>query len=286
MSIAIILQQMGNRLAGVTETPTLDAQVLLAEILGVSRTWLLTHADASLNLEQEQALQNALLRLEQGEALPYVIGHWEFYGLDYSINSNVLIPRPETELLVERSLHWLSTHPERRRAADIGTGSGCIAISLAINIPDLHVWASDVSLPALEVAKLNAHKHAVSDRVHFLHADLFDLEPLATALQSFDLIAANLPYIPTARLKDLDVARREPRLALDGGADGLDLIQRLIQAAPPWLAPGGLCILEIDIEHAEAALALAQGIFPKANVSIIPDLAGLDRLISIQLTSE
>lgn len=286
MSVAKMLLQMGNRLAGVTETPTLDAQVLLAEILGVSRTWLLTHADASLNPEQEQALQNALLRLEQGEALPYVIGHWEFYGLDYSINSNVLIPRPETELLVERSLHWLSTHPGRRRAADIGTGSGCIAISLAINIPDLHVWASDVSLPALEIAKLNAHKHDVSDRVHFLHADLFDLEPLATALQSFDLIAANLPYIPTSRLRDLDVARREPRLALDGGADGLDLIQRLIQAAPRWLAPGGLCILEIDIEHAEAALALAQGIFLKANVSIIPDLAGLDRLISIQLPSE
>jgi release factor glutamine methyltransferase len=210
-----------------------------------------------------------------------VLGHWDFYGLDFSMTPDVLIPRPETELLVERALDWLRAHPGRRRVADIGTGSGCIAVSLAANVPDLRVLATDISSLALEVAKANAQKHAVSDRVQFLHADLFNFQPSTFNFQLFDLIAANLPYIPTDRLEILDVARREPRLALDGGADGLKLIGRLLMAAPGALAPGGLCLLEIDAEHGKTACALARAAFPQADVSLIPDLAGLDRLILV-----
>jgi len=283
MYLSDALRESTNRLSTVSENPSLDAQILLAHILGVSRAWVLAHPEASLNAEQEQVWNSATARLEGGEPLPYVLGRWEFYKLDFFVSPAVLIPRPETEMLVERALGWLRDRPERRRAADIGTGSGCIAISLAVNLPDLHVWASDVSLPALEIAKLNAQKHAVSDRVHFLHADLLDFQSIAPHQQPFDLLATNLPYIPTSRLKTLDVARREPRLALNGGEDGLDLIRRLIQSAPRWLAQGGLCLLEIDSEHGESALALAQETFPLAEVSVLPDLAGLNRLLVVQL---
>jgi len=282
MYLSDALRESTNRLSTVSENPSLDAQILLAHVLEVSRAWVLAHPEASLNAEQERAWNFATARLEGGEPLPYILGHWEFYGLDFSVSPAVLIPRPETEMLVERALRWLRDRPDRRRAADIGTGSGCIAISLAVNLPDLHVWASDVSLPALEIAKLNAQKNAVSDRVHFLHADLLDFQSIAPHQQPFDLLAANLPYIPTSRLKTLDVARHEPRLALDGGEDGLDLIRRLIQSAPRWLAPGGLCLLEIDSELGEAA-ALARETFPHAKVSMLPDLAGLARLLVVQL---
>jgi release factor glutamine methyltransferase len=292
MHISQALQEFSKRLAGVSETPSLDAQTLLAHILGASRTWVLAHPEASLNPAQEQALHSAGDRLEAGEALPYVLGHWEFYGLDFIVTPDVLIPRPETELLVEHALEWLHAHPGRRNAADVGSGSGCIAVSLAVNCPDLHILATDVSLPALEIAKANAEQHGVADRVRFIKADLSDLPgdeapeglPVthhASRSTQFDLILANLPYIPTTRLASLAVAQREPRLALDGGPDGLDLIRGLMPAARRWLAPGGCCLLEIDASRGEAALDLAQSVFPQAKVAVIPDLAGLDRLLQV-----
>jgi release factor glutamine methyltransferase len=294
MHISQALRELTKSLSAVSETPYLDAQTVLAHVLACSRAWVLAHPEAGLSAEQEQTLQGAQFRLEGGEPLPYVLGHWEFYGLDYTVSPDVLIPRPETELLVARALEWLHVHPGRRRLADIGTGSGCIAISLAVSTPDLHVLATDISQPALEVAKANAEMHAVSDRVHFILADILDL-PTREALYEgalthyasrstkFDLILANLPYIPTPRLESLVVTRREPHLALDGGEDGLALIRRLLMAAPGWLAPEGCCLLEIDASHKEAAGSLAQSIFPRADVAVIPDLAGLDRLLVVQL---
>ena len=289
MYISQALQELSKRLAAVSETPSLDAQILLAHVLGASRAWVLAHPEDSLSLAQEQALHAARACLEAGEALPYVLRSWEFYGLDFIVSPDVLIPRPETELLVERALEWLRLHPGRRAAADIGTGSGCIAVSLAVNLPDLHVLATDVSLPALEIAKANAEKHAVADRVLFVMADLLDLpsgeapdeHPITDRITLFDLILANLPYIPTSRLASLAVARREPRLALDGGPDGLNLIRSVISAAARWLAPGGCCLLEIDASQAEAALDLARSAFPQATAAVIPDLAGFDRLLQV-----
>jgi release factor glutamine methyltransferase len=286
MELSQALQEVSKRLAAASESPSLDAQTLLAHVLGSSRAWVLAHPEASLTPEQEKALRCAGVRLEAGEPLPYVLGHWEFFGLDYTVSPDVLIPRPETELLVERALEWLRAHPGRRGAADIGTGSGCIAVSLAVNLPDLHVLATDVSLPALEIAKANAEKHNVSKSIRFLRADLINLQPSTfnfqpLDLQPFDLIAANLPYIPTSRLASLAVARREPRLALDGGPDGLDFIRGLMPAVARWLAPGGCCLLEIDASQGEAALDLARSVFPQAKISVIPDLAGLDRLLQV-----
>jgi release factor glutamine methyltransferase len=277
MLIRDAVQEATERLAGVSETPLLDVQVLLADRLGVPRTWVMAHPEGSLAPVQLQSFHAALQRLEAGEPLPYVTGHWEFYGLDFSLTPDVLIPRPETELLVERALDWLRSHPGRRRLADIGTGSGCIAVSLAISTPDLILVATDISPAALEVARSNARKHGVADRIEFVQADLleFNSDPV-------DLLAANLPYIPSARLETLAVAHREPRLALDGGPDGMDIIRRLLAQAPALLSPGGLLLLEMDALQEEAVRSLTQAYFPHARIRLLPDLAGLPRLVEIE----
>jgi release factor glutamine methyltransferase len=211
-----------------------------------------------------------------------VIGHWEFFGLDFSLNKNTLIPRPETELMVEQALEWLQAHPQRRSAADIGTGSGCIAIALAVHIGNLRITATDKSRNALAVARSNAQKHKVASRVNFKHADL-----LPEDLPTYDLICANLPYIPTDTLEGLEVFGREPTLALDGGPDGLELVRRLLQQAAKSLAAGGLLLFEIDNTQGEAGVHLAREAFPGAKIDLLPDLAGHDRLIRIEtLTHE
>ena len=169
----------------------------------------------------------------------------------------MLIPRPETELLVERALGWLRDHPDRRAAADVGTGSGCIAVTLARHTPDLRVAAVDRSPAALDVTRQNARAHGVDARIDFFQADLLGSVP-----GPFDLICANLPYIPTADVNDLAVARHEPRLALDGGPDGLDLIHRLLAQLPARLSPGGLALFEIEYRQGQSAAALAQAASP------------------------
>ncbi len=147
-------------------------------------------------------MDNSLARLELGESFPYVLGHWEFFGLDFEVTPDVLIPRPETELLVEKAIAWLQESPVRRRVADVGTGSGAIAVSIAVNVPDARVLATDISHKALEVARKNAIKFDVSNQIDFVQCDLLPphIASLATELH-FDLICANLPYIPTATLR-------------------------------------------------------------------------------------
>jgi release factor glutamine methyltransferase len=223
------------------------------------------------------SLQSSLARLEKGEPLPYVLGRWEFYGLVFKVTPDTLIPRPETELLVETALAWLERNPGRL-GADIGTGTGCIAVALAVRIHDLQLTATDVSDPALRVAQDNAEKHGVSGRIRFVHSNLFP--PKA---EMYDLVCANLPYIPSQELPGLEVFRKEPSLALDGGSSGLDLIQRLLGSAPHRLHPGGLLLLEIEASQGESAQEAAQAAFPTAEVKVHPDLAGRDRLVSVQL---
>jgi len=271
------LAAIHSRLALVSDTAALDTQVLLAHVLGRSRSWVLAHPDASLTEAQSLALQDSILRLENGEPLPYLLGHWEFYGLDFTITPHTLVPRPETELLVEHALAWLREHPSRRMALDVGAGSGCIAIALAVNIPDLQVVASDTYRPALEVAQANAHRHQVEDRLRFVQSDLLSAIP-----GSYDLLCANLPYIPTNALKILRVAYHEPPLALDGGPDGLGLVRRFLESAPAALKPGGLALLEIEASQGDQVRRIAGQAFPQAGVEIFADLAGHDRLLKIQ----
>jgi release factor glutamine methyltransferase len=260
-----------------SDTPALDAQVLLGYICNKERAWVLAHPESNLTAEQQSGLDAVIARLEIGEPLPYILGHWSFYGLDFKVNTETLIPRPETELIVEEALQWLKTYPIRRRVIDVGTGSGCIAISLAVHIPDLKVTGTDISLAALASASINAEKHGTAARLEFVHADLIPED-----FPTYDLICANLPYIPTKTLEGLDVFGREPTLALDGGPDGLRLIRRLLPQAARILAPEGLVLLEIEVTQGEAALNLAEEFFPKAQIELLPDLAGRDRLLRIE----
>jgi release factor glutamine methyltransferase len=268
-----ICQELGQ----LSETPLLDAQVLLARIVDKSRAWVLTHPESELAPEQKIELCAALERLRSREPLPYVLGEWEFFGRIFNLTPQVLIPRPETELLVEEALKWLGNARPTRLACDVGVGSGCIAVTLAAQVPDLHLLAVDISLPALQVASLNAERIGVIQQIDFLQNDL-----LKGIGGHFDLICANLPYIPTEKLQNLPIYGHEPELALDGGLDGLDLIRRLLSHAPRNMTPGGLLLMEIEATQGEAVLELANKIFPASNPRALTDLAGLDRLLVVE----
>ena len=276
-TLADSLKDISKRLSGLTETPALDAQVLLAFITGRDRTWILAHPEYLLNPEETLRLAEAMVQLSAGVPLPYVIGEWEFFGLPFKINPWVLIPRPETELLVEAGIEWLQENPNKRKAAEVGTGSGCIAISLAVHVPDLTVIATDISREAAATARKNVSIHQVQSRVRVLENNLLDgLDgPL-------DLICANLPYIPRKTLEQLPIFEREPTLALDGGVDGMEIITALLEQATDMLAKGGLALLEIESGQGEQAASMAGSFFPGAEIKVLPDLAGHPRLLVIQ----
>lgn len=284
--IGDLLSSLQQQFDSYSETASLDAQVLIAHILEKPRSWVLAHPEATLSLEQENALDLALGRLQNGEPLPYVLGQWEFFGLAFNLTPSVLIPRPETELLVEFTIQWLKTRPHllnparHLRIVDVGTGCGCIAISLAFHFPGLQLLAIDISRAALQVAFENAKRHQLLQSFHFIQTDLLSSFPNRPV---FHLICANLPYIPQETLPRLPVSSREPVLALDGGHGGLDVIERLLHEAQPRLYPGGLLLLEIEASQGQSVPALAQQIFPTATVHLLRDLAERDRLVSIQL---
>jgi release factor glutamine methyltransferase len=281
--VGTILDDLNSRLERLSDTPGLDAQVVLARVMEKPRSWVTAHPEAPLTRKRVAALETLVARLEKGEPLPYVLGRWEFFSLEFEVTPDVLIPRPETEMLVERAIAWLKqSRVEGRelRVMDVGTGCGCIAISLAVNVADLRVSATDIFPQALAVARRNAEKIYVSDRVAFLEADLI---PSPLFPDSFDLIVANLPYIPTKTLRRLPIYGREPTIALDGGMDGLVLIRKLLSQAPDLLAPGGLLLMEIEASEGPAALSLAYDAFSEAEIHLFRDLGDRDRLIQIQI---
>lgn len=278
------------RLVPFSDTPQLDAQVLLAHIFDRPRTWLLAHVGLASDDRLTARLEKLVQRIEQGEPLPYVLGHWEFYGLDFELSRDVLIPRPETELLVERAIAWLrlpsdaSPSSKGRMAADVGTGSGCIAVALAKNLPDMRILATDISPAALKVARRNARRYKVQSRMEFVECDILpEYDASLSERSQFDLLCANLPYIPTEKLHSLPVYNREPTLALDGGPDGLDPFRKLFSLVPDWMAPGGRMLLEIESTRGAAVLSLAYDAFSSASLHLRQDLAGRDRLLEIQL---
>ncbi|MGE5248749.1 MAG: peptide chain release factor N(5)-glutamine methyltransferase [Bacteroidota bacterium] len=282
LNIGTVLSRMADRLDG--DWPELDGQLILAHVLDRPRTWVLAHPEITLTAAQLSAVEAAQARLEAGTPLPYVLGHWEFFGHDFAITPDVLIPRPETESLVERAIAWLQASPVRRTVADVGTGSGAIGVTLAAHVPGTYVLCTDLSLPALRVARANARKFEVDGRMDFVACDLLPPhhDGLPTDLH-FDLVCANLPYIPTHKLKGLAVYGREPTLALDGGQDGLQSIRRLLRTATDWLAPGGRILLEIEATLGVQAMSLAYDSFSEATIHLHQDLTGRDRLLEIQL---
>jgi release factor glutamine methyltransferase len=265
------------------ESPRLDAELLLAHVLGVNRAAVLAWPNRVLTPKELTRYRNLVARRAAREPLAYIVGHREFFDLDFAVDPRVLIPRPETELLVE---HVLSVARQMKlpddaplQVADVGAGSGAIAVTLAVHLPRAIVYALEGSAGALAVAEENAHWHGVADRVHCLLGDL--LEPLPGPV---NLITANLPYVTTGEWEGLppEIRDYEPRSALDGGADGLSLIRRLLATAGLHLRPGGALVLEIGANQGEAVTALARQDFPRSDVRLHQDYAGLDRLVLVR----
>lgn len=283
-----LLSDITACLALISDTPALDASVLIAHVLNKPRSWVMAHHELTLTTKQQKHLDDSIVRLKSGEPFPYILGHWEFFGLQFDVTPDTLIPRPETELLVEKAIAWLQTHPTKRSVVDVGTGSGAIAVSIAVNIPDAKILATDISYKALMVAKRNAKKFGVSERIQFAECDLLPHpQPLSQrergeGVRGIDLLCANLPYIPTSTLHGLSIYNREPTLALDGGEDGLDPLRELLKLSPHWLAPDGMMLLEIESTLGSRALSLAGAAFSAARISLHQDLAGKDRLLKIE----
>jgi len=277
---SVNLTQLTRRLQPHTETPGLDARVLLSHILGKPKTWLLAHPEAQPTREQAIRLEAAVGRIENGEPLPYILGHWEFYGLDFYVSPDVLIPRPETELLIDLAQAATRAALEPGlRLIDIGTGSGIIPVTLATRLPNAEIHATDISPAALAIARANAEKHGVEGRIKFYEADLFPNPQLP--ITNYQLILSNPPYIPSGTLHKLPIYGREPTLALDGGPDGLEVIRRLLRQSKRHLAPGGTLLLETEYRQGTQVAALARENFPDAEIHIHKDLAGLDRVLTV-----
>lgn len=257
------------------DSPRLTAEVLLAHVLGCDRIRLFMDLDRPLSRDELTAFRALIERRLSGEPSQYLTGRREFYGRTFHVDPRVLIPRPETELLVEAALRKVPKDAPAR-LLDVCTGSGCIAITLAAERPQAQVWATDVSADALEVARGNAERLSVQERVQFLQGDL--LAPVPSA-EPFDVIVSNPPYIARAAIEGLSAeVRQEPRLALDGGADGLDLVRRITAGARAFLRPGGQLAMEIGEEQGAAV----KGLFEAAgfgDVRVERDLARLDRLV-------
>jgi len=263
------------REAGV-DTAALDAEVLLAEALGADRTALYRAPEHRLTPAERERF--VFLVRERARRVPvaYLTGRKEFMGLEFAVTPDVLIPRPETELLVELALEHLRGRPAPL-AVDVGTGSGAVAVSLAVLDPRVRVRATDVSAAALAVARTNAARHGVSGRVTFLQGDLLDAVP-EDDLRRADLLTANLPYVPAGEIDGLPPeVRAAPRLALDGGPDGLDFYRRLVPRAAALLPPGALVLLEIAPFQAAAVRALFKPADWSA-VTVHRDLAGRERV--------
>jgi len=260
--------------AGV-ETPRLDAELLLAHALGKSRTYLFAHPHAALPAPLETAFRLLVDRRCAREPLPYLLGTWEFMGLPFRVAPGVLIPRPETELLVEAVS---ASVRERARVLDVGVGSGCISISLARLLPRAEVVGLEPSGAALQVARANAGELGVAERVRFVQGSFPEA---ARPLGRFDAVASNPPYIPSAEVERLPPELRlyEPRLALDGGPDGLQVLRALATESPALLNPEGLLAVEVAKGQAGTVVSLLAGNEAWEQPEVLADLAGIPRVV-------
>lgn len=267
--------------AGIEE-PRLEAELLIAMTLGISRSVLYASINDSFDQLYCDSLNDILRRRLTREPLAYISGEREFFGLNFFVSHGVFVPRPETELLVETAIKFVEESYGNKDVviADIGTGSGAVAVSLAVNLHSSFIYATDVSRLALAAAQSNAEAHKVTNNIRFLEGDLLD-----PVTEPINLIVANLPYIKSSRIDSLapEVSVYEPREALDGGDAGLDLVYRLLEQATSHLSCKGAIMLELDPEQIQMVCADVLEIFPRAKLSDYKDLAGLKRLLVIQL---
>ncbi|MCH7737662.1 MAG: peptide chain release factor N(5)-glutamine methyltransferase [Chloroflexi bacterium] len=257
----------------------LEAEVLVMNVMRLPRQSIFAEQDTEVSEQQQAALDAFLERRYSREPLAYILGQREFYGISVIITPAALIPRPETEGLVEQALFMAMMGMESTdlTIADVGTGSGAIAVNLAIHLPAAKIFAVDVEDSVLDLAAYNIRAHGVADRVTLAIGDLLDAVP-----EPVDLIVANLPYIPTDRIPTLQPeVQKEPALALDGGPDGLDLIRRLLIQAEDKLKDNGIILLEMDPDQVPVVQELALKHFPEGSTSVDKDLAGMDRILTI-----
>jgi len=258
------------------EDAPLEGEILLRHTLKISQVQLYLNLDRELNPKQGETFWHLIKRRLNGEPTAYIVGHREFYNLDFYVNRHVLIPRPESELLVEKALNLAQNYPVAT-IAEIGTGCGAVAISLALNLPQAKIYATDISATALNVALVNCQKHGVANRICLLHGDM--LNPLP---EPVDLIVANLPYVKQLELPNS--ASFEPLLALDGSSDGLEKIRQLCRQARDKLRPEGCLLLEIGQGQTMPVTTFLRGLYPSAKIEVAPDLSGIERVVSLRLT--
>ncbi len=283
MNIREALRHGSRTLAakGGSEEASLEAELLLAHALNTDRTHLYQRLREELPRNAAKTFEALLQRRLAHEPTAYILERKEFYGLELEVAPAAIIPRPETETLVELVLEFVGTREAEHetQVVDVGVGCGAVAIALAVNLPEAEIVATDISPEALALARRNAERHGVAGRIRFLEGDL--LEPLDAPV---DIIAANLPYVRTGDFEAAppEIRQHEPRLGLDGGPDGLRLIERLLVQVPPRLRVGGALFIEIGEEQGDAARTLAAEVFPQARIEVRRDLSRLDRVLVVE----
>lgn len=275
------LKKARTHIDAASQEPASSINALIGFVLNKPVHFGISHPETSLSPAEETWLNVLLDRLLSGEPLAYLIGRQEFFGIDFKVTPDVLIPRPETELLVEKAVDWLQTKRGNVLVADVGTGSGCIAAAIGRQIPSARIVGTDFSYNALQIAKKNIQSLELENRISLVQSDL-----MASLQYHFDCICANLPYIPTEILSALRVKKFEPLAALDGGHDGLKYFGPLLYQTRSRLKPDGQVLLEIEATRSQAMIDLAALVFPSASIRIHNDLAGLPRLVQIQLIAE
>jgi release factor glutamine methyltransferase len=268
--------------AGIADAPV-EAELLLGHVLKMSKTQMYTEPERNLTSAETERLCHFVWRRLAHEPTAYILGHCEFYGIDFCVDSGTFIPRPETELLVEKAVelaqHFSQTG-KRISIADIGTGCGGIAISLALALPQAKVYATDISASALQIAEVNCRRHGVKKQVELLQGNL--LEPLPRPV---DMLVANLPYIRDCEFGDLspEVRDYEPTMALAGGEEGLDKIQQMLEQAPGKVSYGAYFLLEIGQGQGQMVTSLIKSYFPSASIELISDMGGIERVAKVEL---
>jgi release factor glutamine methyltransferase len=266
------------------DAPRLSAELLLSHVLGLKRIELYTQYNKVVAQEQLDRLRDLVKRAGLHEPVAYLVGRTEFYSIEFEVGPDCLIPRPETELLVQRSIEFLRKRTGPQYICDLCTGCGIIAVAIAKNVPDAKVLATDLSEPALAVAAKNVEKHKLQERIELRPGDLF--EPLVPKLDQFDLIACNPPYVSAAEYEALDknVKEYEPRLALYAGQDGLDLYRKIAENVHQFLKPDGLLLLEIGYQQGPAVRELLEQTGGFARIQIDKDLQRHDRVVTAMRT--
>ena len=282
MTLAEAIHNASNRLsaAGIANA-RLDAEVLLAHIIKKDRVWLITHRDEVLDDEQQRAFAEVIRRRTGREPLQHIMGSQEFWGLEFMVTPDVLIPRPETEHIIEAALAIVQDRNSPVRIIDLCTGSGCIAVSLAKELAAARIIATDASEKALAVARENSRRHGVAERIRFLQGDLFGpLEELDLRGQ-VDILVSNPPYVLAGNLSTLqpEVRDYEPQMALIAGPEGTEIAIRIIRTAPEYLKQNGALIMEMGMGQSEALMRAVAATSAYAGPDILKDLAGINRVI-------